>query len=314
MNLNNDPNAEQREFWRNADVWVRQQERLDAQLGHIGVAAMDAVEGLRAGAKVLDVGCGCGQTSLQWSERLGGSGTVLGLDISETLIEVAQQRADERAAERPGAAPVRFAVADAQTADIAALDATTTGRAPTPGVTALGVADAGGIGAVSGFDLVYSRFGVMFFADPSAAFANVRAATRPDGQLAFVCWQKAKQNPWLITVNKAVLEIVEMPEGGPSVDPFAFADTDFVRSVLTDAGWSNISLESHETEVLFGGGPLSDTVDFAMDLGIARRALTGHPPETHARVREAVTAALAPHATPAGVVFPAAAWIVTASN
>lgn len=323
MNVHDDPNAEQREFWRNADVWVRQQERLDTQLGHIGVAAMDAVEGLQDGANVLDVGCGCGQTSLQWAERLGGSGSVLGLDISETLIEVARRRADERAAELPGAAPVSFAVADAQTADIAALAQTSgiaalgadaTGSGSATDAREPGVADSGSNGAFRGFDLVYSRFGVMFFADPAAAFANLRAATQPGGQLAFVCWQKARQNPWLITVNKAVLEVVEMPEGGPSVDPFAFADTDFVRGVLGDAGWTRVALESFETEVLFGGGPLSGTVEFAMDLGIARRALAGHPPETHARVREAVTAALTPYATPAGVVFPAAAWIVTARN
>lgn len=296
MSANDDPNAQQREFWRNADVWVQEQERLDAQLGHIGVAAMDAVEGLPAAANVLDVGCGCGQTTLQWSERVGGS--VLGLDISETLIDVARRRGAEHAAERPRAAPIAFEIADAQTADIAALGAV----AP------------GSNGAFGGFDLVYSRFGVMFFADPAAAFANLRAATRPAGQLAFACWQTPRQNPWLITVNKAVLEVVEMPEGGPSVDPFAFADTDFVRGVLGDAGWTRVGLESFETEVLFGGGPLSETVEFAMDLGIARRALAGHPPETHARVREAVTAALAPYATPAGVVFPAAAWIVTARN
>ena len=293
MSVHDDPNAEQREFWRNADIWVQQQERLDAQLTHIGAAAMDAVEGLLAGANVLDIGCGCGQTSLQWTERVTGS--VLGLDISETLVEAARQRAAAHAARRPAAAPVAFEVADAQTADIAAIAS-------------------GGNGAFGGFDLVYSRFGVMFFADPVAAFANLRAATRPRGQLAFACWQTPRRNPWLVTVNRAVLEIVEMPSGGPSVDPFAFADPDFVRGVLGDAGWSNISLESHETEVLFSTGPLEETVEFAMDLGIARRALEGYPAEVHAQVRKAVTAALAPFETPRGVVFPAAAWIVTASN
>ena len=265
-------------------------------------------------ASVLDIGCGCGQTSLQWSERLGAGGRVLGLDISDPLIDVARRRAAAHAAELPAAAPVSFAVADAQTADVTALGATAAGRGATIDVAALGAADAGGSGAFGGFDVVFSRFGVMFFADPPAAFANLRAATRPGGQIAFVCWQTPRQNPWLITVNKAVLEIVEMPEGGPSVDPFAFADPDFVRRVLREAGWVQVALESFETEVLFGGGPLEATVEFAMDLGIARRALAGHPPEVHAQVRDAVTTALTPYANPEGVVFPAAAWIVTARN
>lgn len=298
MSVNDDPNAQQREFWRNADVWMQEQERLDAQLGHIGVAAMDAVDGLPTEANVLDVGCGCGQTSLQWSERVGGS--VLGVDISETLIDVARRRGAAHAAEHPEAAPIAFEIADAQTADI----------------TALGAAASGRNGVFGGFDLVFSRFGVMFFADSTAAFANLRAAARPGGQLAFVCWQTPRQNPWLVTVNKAVLEIVAMPEAeGPAVDPFAFADPDFVRGMLVAAGWSDVGLEPFDTEVLYGAGStLADTAQFAMDLGIARRALAGHPPEMHARAKDAVIAALTPFETPQGVVFPAAAWIVTARN
>ncbi|WP_419864008.1 class I SAM-dependent methyltransferase [Candidatus Poriferisodalis sp.] len=298
MSVSDDPNAGQRKFWRNADIWVQQQERLDAQLAHIGLAAMDVAEELPSGANVLDVGCGCGQTSLQWSERVSGS--VLGVDISDLLIDVARRRAATHAAEHPAAAPISFAVADAQTADMTVLGAKATARH----------------GAFDGFDVVFSRFGVMFFADPAAAFANLRAATRSGGQLAFACWQTPRQNPWLITVNKAVLEIVEMPEGdGPTVDPFAFADTDFVHGILGDAGWSAVDSASFETEMIYGAGnTLADTAQFAMDLGIAQRALQGHPPAVHAQAKEAVIAALEPFETPAGVVFPAAAWIVTARN
>lgn len=298
MSVSDDPNAGQRKFWRNADIWVQQQERLDRQLAHIGLAAMDVAAELPPAAHVLDVGCGCGQTSLQWSERVTGS--VLGVDISDLLIDVARRRSAAHAAEHPAAAPISFVVADAQTADMTTLAAKATGRN----------------GAFGGFDVVFSRFGVMFFADPAAAFANVRSATRSGGQLAFACWQTPRQNPWLITVNKAVLEIVEMPEGdGPTVDPFAFADTDFVRGVLSDAGWSDIDFASFETEMIYGAGnTLAETAQFAMDLGIAQRALDGHPPEVHAQAKEAVIAALAPFETPAGVVFPAAAWIVTARN
>ena len=298
MVANNDPNASQREFWRNADIWVSQQERLDAQLAHIGVATMDAVESAAGASAVLDIGCGCGQTSLQWSDRLSAEGAVLGVDISDTLIEVARRRAVDHAAEHPEAATVNFAVADAQTADITGIGAT--------------AADLNGTSA--GFDVVFSRFGVMFFADPVAAFANLRSATRPGGRLAFACWQAPRQNPWLITVNKAVLEIVELPDDdGPAVDPFAFADTDFVRDVLADAGWSDIAFAPFETEMIYGAGAtLAETAQFTMDLGIARRALAGHPPEVHAQAKDAVIAALAPFETPAGVVFPAAAWIVTA--
>ncbi len=304
MSVGDDPNAQQREFWRTATVWVDQQQRLDAQLTHIGIAAMDDVDGLPATGRVLDVGCGCGQTSLQWSERVSGS--VLGVDISEPLIEVARRRAAEHAAASPEAAPVSFAVADAQTADIDALAAEAAGSDNS---------DSGHTN-LSGFDLVYSRLGVMFFSDPVAAFANLRKATRPGGQLSFVCWQAARQNPWLVSVNKAVLAIVEMPPSiGPTLDPFVFADPDYVRGILDDAGWSEIDIKPHDTEIVFsGGGTLCEAVDLAMDLGIARRALTGHPPHVHAQVRDAVTAVLAPRETSAGVVFPAATWIATARD
>ncbi|WP_420442939.1 class I SAM-dependent methyltransferase [Candidatus Poriferisodalis sp.] len=237
MSQSDDPNAEQREFWRAAAVWVDQQERLDAQLAHIGVAAMDAVDRLPSAARVLDVGCGCGQTSLQWSERVSGS--VLGVDISEPLVEVARRRAAEHSAAYPEAAPISFAVADAQTADIAGL----------------ATESAADNGSFAGFDVVFSRLGVMFFADPVAAFVNLRSATRPGGQLSFVCWQRARNNPWLVSVNKAVLGIVEMPSSdGPAVDPFAFADPDHVQGILGAAGWSDIAIEPHDTELVFSGG------------------------------------------------------------
>ena len=167
MSVSDDPNAGQREFWRTAAVWVDQQERLDAQLAHFGMAAMDAVDAVPSAARVLDIGCGCGQTSLQWSERVSGS--VLGVDISEPLIEVARRRASEHAAANTDAAPISFAAADAQTADIV-------------GLAADAAADNG---SFDGFDVVFSRLGVMFFADPVAAFANLRSATRDGGQLSF---------------------------------------------------------------------------------------------------------------------------------
>ncbi|MFM8411336.1 MAG: class I SAM-dependent methyltransferase, partial [Alphaproteobacteria bacterium] len=150
------PNAEQIDYWNDmaGPKWVALQESLDRQIGPLGAAAMAAAD-LQPGERVLDVGCGCGATSIELARRVAPGGAVLGVDVSTVMLEAARA-----AAGRAGAEGLEFANADAQTAPL------------TP----------------AGFDVVFSRFGVMFFADPTAAFANLRRALRPGGRLAVVCW------------------------------------------------------------------------------------------------------------------------------
>jgi SAM-dependent methyltransferase len=241
-----------------------------------------AALGLRAGERVIDVGCGCGDTSLELGRRVTPSGSVLGVDISEPMLGRARERA---AAEHMG--HVLFATADAQTH-----------------VFAPGAADA-----------IFSRFGVMFFADPTAAFANLRTALQPDGRLGFVCWQPVMANPWMLTPVMALAGIVPLPTpAAPDAPgPFSFGDPDRVRRILDGAGFRDVAIDAFTPTVTLGGGvSLDETVEFALDLGPTGQALREAGPDARPRAFVAVREALAPFSTPNGVVLDSASWIVTA--
>jgi SAM-dependent methyltransferase len=237
-----------------------------------------------AGEHVVDVGCGCGETSLELGRRVTERGGVLGVDISEPMLARARERA---AAERLG--HVRFVAADAQTHRFAA--------------------DAA--------DAVFSRFGVMFFADPAAAFANLRATLHANGRLAFVCWQPVTENPWMLTPLMAAAGIVPLPPPPPpdAPGPFAFGDRDRVASLLGQAGFRDVAFESFKPDVLVAGGAdLDRSVQFLLQLGPLGAALGETPPDVLARITTAVRDAVTPVATARGVAMPSAAWIVMARH
>jgi SAM-dependent methyltransferase len=276
-------NAEQILYWNETagPKWVALQDMIDAQIESHGVAAMDRA-GVASGHDVIDVGCGCGQTSIELGRRVGPEGSVLGVDVSAPMLARAAELAAARRLDH-----VRFARADAQTH-------------PLPDSSA---------------DLVFSRFGVMFFADPPAAFANLRRALRRDGGLTFLCWQAVTENPWMLTPLLAAAEHIPLPAppapGAPG--PFAFANADHVRGILTRAGFADISFESVRREVTLGGtGGVDVAVDFALQMGPTGAALRDAGPELLAKVRTAVRNALEPHATADGVRLGSAAWLVRA--
>ena len=274
------PNAEQITYWneQGGPRWVRLQEDLDRQLASFGRIVMDRLA-LGAGERVLDVGCGCGETSLELGRRVGAAGSVLGVDISTVMLE--------RAAERGKSAPnVKFLVADAQTH-------------PFPPAS---------------FDAVFSRFGVMFFQDPRAAFTNIRLAMKPGGRLAFHCWKSLPENPWMTVPLFAALQHVPPPTPPPpdAPGPFAFADPDRVRGILADAGFAAIDFESRNDSMGLGTGGADEAADFAMQMGPASIALREATPETVAKVRTSIREALVPYQTERGVALATASWIVTA--
>lgn len=278
------PNAEQIAYWNDTagPKWVAMQESLDRQIGPLGRVAMDAA-GLSPGERVLDVGCGCGATSLEIARRVGPGGSVLGIDVSNVMLDAARA-----AGEGDGTPGLEFANADAQTAPLA------------PG----------------SFDVAFSRFGVMFFADPAAAFANLRRALRPGGRLAFVCWQGLASNPWMALPLSAALRHMP-PPAPPAPDapgPFAFADPERVRRILEGAGFAGVSLASHDTDIAVGGGrDLDGTVDFLLQMGPLAAALRESDPALRGRVADAVREAVSPHADgTGGVRLASATWIVTA--
>lgn len=278
------PNAEQIAYWTTqaGPKWVTYQAMLDAQLDPFGRAALDAL-GVAPGARVVDVGCGCGQSLLELAERVGPDGHVVGIDVSAPMLERAADRV--RAA---GYRQVELVEADAQTH-------------PFDPQTA---------------DAVFSRFGLMFFADPPAAFTNLHHALRSDGRLAFVCWQPLERNPWMAVPLAAAAAHLPLPPPPPpdAPGPFALGSRDRIAALLAAAGFEQVRIDAFETTLTVGGTTdLETATAFVLQLGgPLATAVREATPETMARVRGAVRESLRPYHDRDGVRMPAASWIVTA--
>jgi SAM-dependent methyltransferase len=165
------------------------------------------------------------------------------------------------------------------------------------------------------FDVVISRFGVMFFADPAAAFTNLHTATKPGGCLVFVCWQPMTENQWLLVPGAALAEHIPLPDPGPPDAPgmFALADSGRMRGILASAGWRDIQITPVHTPILLaGGGTIDDAIEFLRTGSLGRAMLAGADPATQARAVASVRAALAPYADDEGVHLGAAVWLVRA--
>tara|TARA_B100000579_G_scaffold266972_1_gene220189 strand:- start:2907 stop:3728 length:822 start_codon:yes stop_codon:yes gene_type:complete len=272
----NQPNESQRDYWRTRLAWVERQEQMDLQLGVFGLAAMESLGDI-SGMNVLDVGCGCGHTALQLKERVG-SGSIVGVDISEKLLEVARRRA--------GGA-IRFVEADAQ------------------------------LDALEGpYDIIFSRFGVMFFSDPTAAFRNLRASTSEVAKLSMVCWQGPEQNPWMTVPNRAAMTLVDLPSRSPDApDPFSFADSRRVVDVLELAGWTNVDVRDFRTEVQIGGGVHSRLAALhAYEFSPVKAVVDSDPDIGSDSVVDLMEVALTPYQEDGIVKLPGAAWIFTADK
>ncbi len=279
------PNAEQITYWNevSAPKWIHFQQVIEVQIGPLGRLAMERAA-IRPGERVLDVGCGCGQTTLELAERVGGAGTVVGIDVSSPMLERATESARRR-----GATNVRFWNADAQT------------HAFAPGE----------------FDLVYSRFGIMFFFEPARAFTNLARALRPAGRVAFVCWQGLERNPWLaVPMAAATREIAFPPRSGPEAPgPFSFADPERVRRILDGAGFRDVAFDAAEAMLTIGGGgSLGDAVEFLVQMGPTGVALRDADASARSRVVAAVTTAVEPLYGAGGLRMGSAVWIVTAES
>jgi SAM-dependent methyltransferase len=272
-------NADQIAYWNDASgrTWAELSDLLDRQLEGVGLKAMAALDP-QAGERLVDIGCGCGRTTLTLAARVGEAGAVTGVDISRPMLEEARRRG----AKVPQA---RFVEADAQTHPFS------------PGA----------------LDAAFSRFGVMFFSDPPAAFANIRKGLKPGGRLAFVCWRALPENPWMLAPMIAASAHLPPPAppqpGAPG--PFAFADPERVRGILGDAGFQDVEIAPHDTRI--GGNSLDDTVTLSLRIGPLGAALREHP-DVAPKVVDDIRKALAAHLEDGKVSQPAAVWIVTARN
>lgn len=268
-------------YWNDVagHTWTELADLMDQELAELGLAAMDALAPV-AGETIVDVGCGCGQTSLQLAGRVGPKGSVLGIDISRPMLALAKARA-----EAAGAAQVRFVEADAQTYGFEAGSA----------------------------DGLFSRFGWMFFPDPPAAFANLRRALKPGGRVGFVCWRTLPENPWMTVPMAAVLKHLPPPPppapGAPG--PFAFADPERIRSVLGEAGFSDV--QPRAIDLSMGGFSVDDALRMALRIGPVGAMLRDNP-EVAPKVVDDIREALGAHAIGGKVALPGAAWVVTARS
>jgi SAM-dependent methyltransferase len=273
------PNAAQVTYWNEnaGPTWVKLQAQLDEQLAGLGAATIAAL-GPQPGERIIDVGCGCGDTTLELARRVGPAGHVLGADISAPMLAVAKARAAAA-----GLAQAAFAEADAQTY------------------------------AFEPADGVFSRFGVMFFADPIAAFANLRRALKPGGRVAFVCWRAMAENPVMTAPLAAILPLLpEPPPAAPpeAPGPFAFADRNRLQRILSGSGFADIRIEPHDE--LIGWRELDTAVTLALNMGPVGMIARANP-DLRPRLEPAVRGALTPYAGPEGVRIPSATWIVRAS-
>lgn len=268
-------NDEQIEYWNGdaGEIWVRQQAIMDATLQPITEVLLQQVQG-QAGENALDVGCGCGDTSLALAQR---GLSVTGVDVSEPMLARAQSRATE-------VGGAKFILADAATH-----------------------------GFESEFDVVLSRFGVMFFDDPVAAFVNLRSAARSGGRLCFVCWQSPKSNSWVSLPMQAVKDLVPPmdPPDPLAPGPFAFADSNRLQRILTDAGWNDVEIDSSPWSIKLGD-TTEQAAHFVTEIGPTARLLK-ELPELAEQIDYALLAALEPHCGEQGVVLDAACWLVRTS-
>jgi SAM-dependent methyltransferase len=283
MSESQQPNAEQISYWNEVSgpKWVALADTINQQIEPLGNRAIDRAAP-RAGERVLDVGCGCGQTTLELGRRVGDTGRVTGLDISEPMLKSAMERA-----RNAGASNVSFKCADAQTHGF----------------------DAGTL------DLIFSRFGVMFFDDPVAAFGNLRRALAPDGRLVFICWQEMTKNPWMFVPAAAAAQHVQMPPrpAPEAPGPFAFADDQRLIGILESAGFAGVGIEPLEDSLRVGSGmELDETIRFLQQLGPAGAALREASPEVVEKATLSMKEAIEPYYKDGVLEMDSATWIVSA--
>ncbi len=272
-------NADQLAFWngRGGHTWVARQAHTDITLAPVTEALL-AFAAPRAGERVLDVGCGCGASTLEIARAVGPAGRVAALDISGPMLTEAASRA-----ENAGIDNVHWWQADAATA------------------------------VLDGFDLLMSNFGLMFFGDPQSAFAHLRRAANPGARMAFVCWRSLAENPWVDVPMRAVApHVPPRPKANPRAPGmFAFADPDRVSQVLTAAGWSPPQVDELDLDLdIAAGRGLEEAVTQSTQIGAVNSWLRNEPAEVVTAAVASIREALTDYVDGTAVRLAGAAWLV----
>jgi ubiquinone/menaquinone biosynthesis C-methylase UbiE len=279
--VGHDQNADQIAYWNGpgGQHWADRQQTQDIVLAPVADILIDCAKA-EAGERVVDVGCGAGATTIVLAQKVGPTGRVLGVDISAPMLARARQIAQ-------AGMPIEFVLADATVYPF----------------------------EPASFDLLASRFGVMFFAQPALSFANLRRALRPSGRLAFACWQEPRDNPFFMAPLQAVYKHVpKLPQLGPEdPGPFSFASEARVNRILSEAGFVGMAMEPYDLslDIAVGRG-LDAAVEASLEIGPAARALQEQPPDVRAAATNSIREALAPFVRGQTVPLGASIWIVTA--
>ncbi len=278
MNVTRQTDDEQTRLWNGlaGRAWVEEQELLDQMFKPFEDLLVEAVLA-GSGRRVLDVGCGTGSTTLAVARLLGAKGRCIGIDISEPMITAARARA-----EREGT-PASFILANAQD------------HAFEP----------------ASFDMIISRFGVMFFDDFVRAFANLRRAAKEHAELRFVAWRSASENPFMTTAERAAAPLLpNIPARRPDAPgQFAFADQRRVSLILEESGWAEIDIRPIDVTCTL---PDKEQVRYMARFGPVGQVLHEADDQTRTQVIETVRAAFEPYVHGAEVRFTAACWLVSA--
>jgi SAM-dependent methyltransferase len=277
-------NSEQIAEWNGAlgQRWVAMQRDIDRIVVPFGNSALKAAAP-QPGERVIDIGCGCGDTSIEIARLVGAAGSVLGVDVSQPMLEVARSQA-----RLANCAQLAFRDGDASEAELPA-----------------------------NIDLLFSRFGVMFFSEPSPAFSHLRTSLRAGGRCVFVCWRTPRDNPWAMTplsAARTAMGITQPPADPHAPGPFAFADEARLRGILSDVGFGAIDVQRFDAAIALGASSRA-AAESAVQIGPVSRLVREVGAEHLPVILDAVERALAPLAAPGGQVsLMGSTWIVSATN
>jgi SAM-dependent methyltransferase len=262
--------------------WVSMQREIDAIVAPFGDAALRAAAP-QAGERVVDIGCGCGGTSIEIARVVGKAGAVLGVDVSKPMLEVARARATSGDWRQ-----LSFLEGDASTAQL-----------PT------------------NTDLLFSRFGVMFFSEPTQAFSHMRRSLRPAGRCVFACWRTPRDNAWAmvpLSAARTAMGVTPTPADPHAPGPFAFADDQRLRNILSNAGFSAVDVQRFDVPLAVGASPRSAT-ERVLQIGPVARFVSEVGVQHLPIIVDAVEQALSSLAAPDGhVSLHGSTWIVSATN
>lgn len=276
-------NADQLAFWNGpgGPIWVARQEHTDITLAAVSDALL-ALAAPGVGERVLDVGCGCGASTLQFARAVGSAGHVTALDISDPMLAEGKARA-----EAAGLTNITWRQADPAMAEL------------------------------DEFDLLVSNFGAMFFGDPVAAFTHMHGAATPGARMAFVCWRSLSENPWMeVPMRAAARHLPPRPKPNPEAPGmFAFADPERVSQILGASGWAPPQIEKLDLDLdIAAGRGLEEAVVQSTQIGAVNSWLRSQSAEIITAATASIREELAAHADGASVRLPGAVWLVSSSN